>query len=44
MGGDGLISNQSEIGKGKVGGEHTHGVTHNRIQSLRSSVLLFRFS
>ena len=25
MGGDGLISNQSEIGRGKVGGEHTHG-------------------
>ena len=25
MGGDGLISNQSENGRGKVGGEHTHG-------------------
>lgn len=25
MGRDGLISNQSEIGRGKVGGEYTHG-------------------
>ena len=39
MGGDGLISNQ------KGGGGSIHmGVTHNRTRSLRSSVLLFRFS